>query len=528
MKLLRSLRSPHILLSNNIHHAICDVLLRLVRPCSVSSPSPQGNQSTQIEKISRDIKKMSKDQKLTLLATESPELLALVSELKSKVAELRDKINPIRTLLQEYAAAVEVDDDVVDYLEVKHQLLLAYCINVVFYLAMKCEGQSVRSHPVMKQLLELRYAMEKLRPLDGKLKYQIDRLISAAAMPSAELAALAFRPDPSAFDADSGGESEEEKPAKDKNNSRTDKKTDLYRAPKIAAAPYKFDESAEDKVDKIQQRKRNKLKNSAIFESLRDEFGVAPEMSSSSGIDNTGHDAKSLQKEEDDRRNYEEDRFIRLTMTRKDKQSIKKRKADAQRLDTITDIGDIGGIDEFDDLKVGWNKSKAATSSVDDDATSAALRKAIGAFTKGKTGATDEKSSKRRRAPDFAMDDINLEEGNEFDGLLEDYSRRKKEFEAEKKSHYTQEPRYGGLEVDEVSDGKKRAASYEIIKNRGLTPHRKKANRNPRVKKREMYAKAVINRKGQVREVITGAAGSYGGESTGIKSGIAKSRKILN
>ena len=472
---------------------------------------------------------MSKDQKLALLTTESPELLALVSELKLKISELRDKINPIRELLQEYAASADIEDDVVEYLEVKHQLLLAYCINVVFYLAMKCEGKSVKAHPVMKQLLELRYAIEKIRPLDGKLKYQIDRLISAASAPATERSALMLRPDPTAFLGDSDDEvSEDEKPSKSNSSSQSTKKSEIYRAPKISSAPYKFDESADDKVNKINQRKRNKLKNSAIFESLREEFGTAPEVSSSSGIDHTGSDAKALQKEEDERRNYEEDRFVRLTMTRKEKNSIKRRKADSQRLDTITDIGDIGGIEEFDDLKVGRNKSKSTSSSVDDDTTAAALRKAIGSFTQTKYDEPSDKNSKRRRAPDFDMDDIDLGGDNEFDGIVQDYSSRKKQYELEKKSHYTQEPRYGGLEPEDVSDGKKRAASYEIIKNRGLTAHKKKANRNPRVKKREMYAKAVVNRKGQVREVITGAAGSYGGESTGIKSGIAKSRKIMN
>lgn len=44
----------------------------------------------------------------------------------------------------------------VDYLEVKQQLLLTYCINVVFYLYMKAQGKSVANHPVMKQLLKLR------------------------------------------------------------------------------------------------------------------------------------------------------------------------------------------------------------------------------------------------------------------------------------------------------------------------------------------------------------------------------------
>ncbi|KAG5185000.1 Sas10 C-terminal domain-containing protein, partial [Tribonema minus] len=76
--------------------------------------------------------------------------------------------------------------------------------------------------------------------------------------------------------------------------------------------------------------------------------------------------------------------------------------------------------------------------------------------------------------------------------------------------------------------GGKRAASYEIIKNRGLTPHKSKLNRNPRVKKREAYRKAVIRRKGQVREVRTNEAGRYAGEGTGIRSTVTRGRKFAS
>ena len=143
-----------------------------------------------------------------------------------------------------------------------------------------------------------------------------------------------------------------------------------------------------------------------------------------------------------------------------------------------------------------------------------------------------------------------------------------------------------------LSQDGKRAATWEIMKNKGLTPHRKKANRNPRVKKKEQYDKKVKARKGQVRdvlfvyiyiytlctnkivciitiiivttpitklpplnnynynyynyyhyhyycfyyysikppsqvrEVLVGQAANYGGELTGIKANIARSRKI--
>ena len=49
-----------------------------------------------------------------------------------------------------------------------------------------------------------------------------------------------------------------------------------------------------------------------------------------------------------------------------------------------------------------------------------------------------------------------------------------------------------------LPEGEARKATYKILKNRGLTGHRKKENRNPRVKRRVKYEKAVKRRKGQV------------------------------
>ena len=137
-----------------------------------------------------------------------------------------------------------------------------------------------------------------------------------------------------------------------------------------------------------------------------------------------------------------------------------------------------------------------------------------------------KKGGKRRRAPSGRMDEDG-DDADEGEGLLEEFSRKKRDFAAKKKEHYAPEARYGGL-VESVPESGKRAATYEIMKNKGLTPHRKKENRNPRVKKRQAYEKAIVRRKGQVREVTAGAAGSYDGELTGIKANIARSRKIGN
>ncbi|NWI04812.1 SAS10 protein, partial [Tichodroma muraria] len=72
---------------------------------------------------------------------------------------------------------------------------------------------------------------------------------------------------------------------------------------------------------------------------------------------------------------------------------------------------------------------------------------------------------------------------------------------------------------------KKRGVTYQMIKNKGLTPKRRKIDRNPRVKHREKFRRAKIRRKGQVREVRR-ELHRYAGELSGIRAGVKKSRKL--
>ncbi|KAI1403964.1 Sas10 C-terminal domain-containing protein [Hypoxylon fuscum] len=83
------------------------------------------------------------------------------------------------------------------------------------------------------------------------------------------------------------------------------------------------------------------------------------------------------------------------------------------------------------------------------------------------------------------------------------------------------------VEVEEVGADGKRKITYQIQKNKGLTPHRKKDVRNPRVKKRKAYAAKQVKLK-SMKPVYGGGEGrgGYGGELTGIKSGLIKSVKL--
>jgi len=63
------------------------------------------------------------------------------------------------------------------------------------------------------------------------------------------------------------------------------------------------------------------------------------------------------------------------------------------------------------------------------------------------------------------------------------------------------------------------------MSNKGLTPHRPKEVRNPRIKMKNKFQKATKRRKGAVREVRS-QEGSYAGEATGIKRNVTHSIKL--
>lgn len=104
-------------------------------------------------------------------------------------------------------------------------------------------------------------------------------------------------------------------------------------------------------------------------------------------------DQRRLADEANERKDFEEERFVRLvrtltyhcpsmryhfniigtsflfssifpiqTMSRNEKKDIRRRTADASRLDNFNDIGDIGEFEELAELSKGINKGKKGSS----------------------------------------------------------------------------------------------------------------------------------------------------------------------
>jgi len=122
------------------------------------------------------------------------------------------------------------------------------------------------------------------------------------------------------------------------------------------------------------------------------------------------------------------------------------------------------------------------------------------------------------------------EEGDEYYDMVAKTSQKKKQDKTERMEAIKKAKAEGAMvrivegQLDE--DGK-RAIGYVIEKNKGLAPKRKKDVRNPRVKKRKKFEEKK-KKLASTRAVYKGGEerGGYGGEKTGIKSGLVKSIKL--
>ena len=85
------------------------------------------------------------------------------------------------------------------------------------------------------------------------------------------------------------------------------------------------------------------------------------------------------------------------------------------------------------------------------------------------------------------------------------------------------ETKSGDIQEDEDD---RRGITYQMFKNQGLAPKRKKDQRNPRVKHRHKFEKAKIRRKGQVRTLRTESK-RYAGEVSGINMRVKKGVKLM-
>ncbi|XP_007260178.2 neuroguidin [Astyanax mexicanus] len=233
------------------------------------------------------------------------------------------------------------------FLDLRYHLLLFYLQDLTHLISLKSEGHSLKDSAAVHRLVTIRTVLEKMRPLDQKLKYQIDKLVRTAVTGS--LAAndpLHFRPNPEnlasklseAEDSDDDVDDDHE-PGDEKD----DQKTGLgrkYVPPKIAPMHYGGDMTESDRQKDFADKQRKAALRSSVIQELRRQYSDAPEEIRDRQDFQTDREIQ----EDRHRKNYEESMMVRLSLTREQKAKKRRMVGMTSQLGNITHFSDITAL----------------------------------------------------------------------------------------------------------------------------------------------------------------------------------------
>ena len=258
-----------------------------------------------------------------IIAEQTPRFLEVLNNIRSETDKVSVFVTSLHSALSD-EGALESQSEGISLLSLKSHLLLDYVINLAKLILHRLEGKplSLMQSDVIKQMVRERVVLEKIKPLEMKTKYQIDKLVTLATTGFESMhRPLSYKPNPSNLmpreeglslgnEGDAGG---------------------VYRPPRISAAPGIVGSAGEVREEGRDRDRRRALQSSLIRE-LREEVGDTPQEIFAR------EDARSARVAERvrERERYEEDNFMRLTVSKKQR---RQEKITRSEMESIMDFG---------------------------------------------------------------------------------------------------------------------------------------------------------------------------------------------
>ncbi|CAL1596730.1 unnamed protein product [Knipowitschia caucasica] len=271
-----------------------------------------------------------------LVESDLPKAVQLLNNLTEQVVSVTSHV---RDLLKKVKDGAFQTSKGLSFLDLRNHLLLFYLQDLTHLTSIKNEGGRIKESEALERIVTVRTVLEKMRPLDHKLKYQIDKLVRTAVTGTlAENDPLQLRPNPGNFNSklnESGSDEEDDETAAKTPGQPTAKK---YVPPKIAPMHYDGDITEADKKQMKAERLKRAALRSSVIQELRQQYSDAPEEIR----DRQDFQSERESREETHRKNYEESMMVRLQASKSQKNSKKRR--------TMGMAGQLGGITHFGDI----------------------------------------------------------------------------------------------------------------------------------------------------------------------------------
>nr|GMC50526.1 neuroguidin [Ipomoea batatas] len=239
--------------------------------------------------------------------------------------EMKEGLDTVRSKVQALTTKVKANQfptaDGISYLEAKHLLLLNYCQSLVYYLLRKAKGLSIDGHPVVQSLVEIRLFLEKMRPIDKKMQYQIQKLTRVTESVSEKSVLtekgsdttqkedlLKYRPNPEMLTSKTTPEDS----------------TGVYRPPKLAPAIMNEDKTSRQERNALrkEQEMLRQAKQSTYMKELIDDIEGRPE-EWREAVGTESRELKRYMAKMEKRAQQEEEQFSRAPLTKLEKKKMK-------------------------------------------------------------------------------------------------------------------------------------------------------------------------------------------------------------
>ncbi|XP_023334808.1 neuroguidin isoform X2 [Eurytemora carolleeae] len=254
------------------------------------------------------------------------EMSKLLEEIAKGAKDTRTTVQNLIKDIKEGGARKEG----ISFLDLKNRLLASYISNLGFLQLKKMQGKGLEEESAVHRLIEIRTVLEKIRPIDQKLRYQVDKLVNIAENGVIdENDPLRFKPNPANLLSKLDDESENEDEEASKNPSEQKFK------PPMNVPQYYMEGRGEDKGLEEGEKSKKRAISKSIMESIKEQYLDTPE--------EVSHKVDTMRQkfieEERERIRLEEDNFIRLPVTKADRLKRKQMMTMSSVGDDLTSFG---------------------------------------------------------------------------------------------------------------------------------------------------------------------------------------------
>ncbi|KAG5896832.1 hypothetical protein JTB14_032073 [Gonioctena quinquepunctata] len=259
---------------------------------------------------------------ITMKHKDLPQALMLLGEMNLSAQHVASLVD---NMIQKVRKGELTTDQGLSFLEMKYNMLLSYLINLTYVVLRKCSGEKIEGDPCIDRLIEIRTVLEKIKPIDNKLKYQIDKLVKTAVSGT-------NADDPTKYKANPEnllGNLEEDEGSSDEDDIKQEgSKRGVYVPPKLSAVHYIGDETAQDRTKRLQEKSKRHALSASIMQDLREEYLDTP-----TEVSQGSRAQQILSKQQREKQEYEEEYMTRLPVSKSEKQKHR-------HLTTLGSLGD--------------------------------------------------------------------------------------------------------------------------------------------------------------------------------------------